>query len=232
MATKPNKVANPFEGVVVQVVAESAKTAQFALPVDKLSIIDNAIDKFFKYDKLVGEAERLTETAKGILNGCASDIAVVLGTNPTYEHWMGVRGVTIGRMLAAKSISEDTAQSYWEKVICKELDSAFHLVKPKSVNPEAEKKRLQREAKAKKLESFTDSQLLEKAKECAMALDFDKGKEFTAELARRAKESDAGLVNQCKQVRGEIVLRLKGCLNLELLEEIRDMLPPVVIKAE
>ena len=226
MATKPNKVANPFEGVVVEVVAESAKTAQFSLPVAQLSLIDDALEGFFKADSMVFNA-------KEIMRKSAGNIAKVLGINPDYAFWMGVRDTTIGRMMAMKSnMSEETAKSYWEKVICGALKAEFQLEKPKSVSAEAEKKRLQREAKAKKMQGYTDSELLEKATELGKALEFDKAKEFKAELDRRAKESESGLVNQCKQVRGEIVLRLKGCLNLELLEEIRDMLPPVVIKAE
>jgi hypothetical protein len=226
MATKPNKVANPFEGVVVQVVAESTATAKFALPVEQLSLIDDALEGFFKADSMVFNA-------KEIMRKSAGAIAKVLGIKPDYAHWMGVRETTIGRMMAMRaSMSEDTAKSYWEKVICGALKAEFHLEKPKAVSAEAEKKRLQREAKAKKLQGYTDSQLLDKAKEFASNLDLDKAKEFKAELDRRAKESDAGLVNQCKEVRGEIVLRLKGVLNLALLEEIRDMLPEVVIKAE
>ena len=218
MATKSN--------VVVQVVAESAKTAQFALPVDHVGLIDKALEGFFKSEKLVFDAQEVARKSAGL-------VAEVLGVNPDYAHWMGVRDVTIGRIMAQRSnMSEDNAQKYWDRTICGYLDKEFGLTKPKAVNPEADKKRAQREAKAKKLQGFTDSELLEKAKECAMALEFDKGKEFKAELERRAKESESGLVNQCKEVRGEIVLRLKGCLNLELLEEIRDMLPPVVIKAE
>lgn len=226
MATKPNKVANPFEGVIVEVVAESAKTAQFSLPVAQLSLIDDALEGFFKADSMVFNA-------KEIMRKSAGNIAKVLGINPDYAFWMGVRDTTIGRMMAMKSnMSEETAKSYWEKVICGALKAEFQLEKPKSVSAEAEKKRLQREAKAKKMQGYTDSELLEKATELGKALEFDKAKEFKAELERRAKESESGLVNQCKQVRGEIVLRLKGCLNLELLEEIRDMLPEVVIKAE
>ena len=226
MATKPNKVANPFEGVVVEVVAESAKTAQFSLPVAQLSLIDDALEGFFKADSMVFNA-------KEIMRKSAGNIAKVLGINPDYAFWMGVRDTTIGRMMAMKSnMTEETAKSYWEKVICGALKAEFQLEKPKSVSAEAEKKRLQREAKAKKMQGYTDSELLEKATELGKALEFDKAKEFKAELERRAKESESGLVNQCKQVRGEIVLRLKGCLNLELLEEIRDMLPEVVIKAE
>lgn len=226
MANKPNKVANPFEGVVVEVVAESAKTAQFSLPVAQLSLIDSALESFF-------EADSMVFNAKEIMRKAAGNIAKVLGINPDYAFWMGVRDTTIGRMMAMKSnMSEETAKSYWEKVICGALKAEFQLEKPKSVSAEAEKKRLQREAKAKKMQGYTDSELLEKATELGKALEFDKAKEFKAELERRAKESESGLVNQCKQVRGEIVLRLKGCLNLELLEEIRDMLPEVVIKAE
>lgn len=218
MATKSN--------VVVQVVAESAKTAQFSLPVDQVGLIDKAIENFFESDGLVFNAQELARKAAGW-------IAKVLGATPTYAHWMGVRGVTIGRIMAQKSsMSEENAQKYWDRTICGYLKNEFSLEKPKSVSAEAEKKRKQREAKAKKLEGYTDSQLLEKAKEFGMALEFDKAKEFKDELARRAKESNSGLVNECKEVRGEIVLRLKGCLNLELLETIRDMLPPVVIKAE
>ena len=146
---------------------------------------------------------------------------------------MGVRDVTIGRMMAMRSaMSEDTAKTYWEKVIGGALKAEFHLEKPKSGGAEAEKKRKQREAEAKKYEKFTDSQLLEKAKECASNLDFDGGKKFKSEIERRNKENNAGLVEECKVVRGEIVARLRGVLNLELLEEIRDMLPEVVIKAE
>lgn len=218
MATKSN--------VVVQVVAESAKTAQFVLPVDQVGLIDKAVENFFESDGLVFNAQELARKAAGL-------IAKVLGIKPDYAHWMGVRGVTIGRIMAQKSsISEETAQKYWDRTICGYLKNEFSLEKPKAVNPEADKKRAQREAKAKKLQGYTDSQLLEKAKEFAMAFELDKAKEFKAELDRRAKESNSGLVNECKEVRGEIVLRLKGCLNLELLETIRDMLPPVVIKAE
>ena len=218
MANKPNKVANPFEGVVVEVVAESAKTAQFSLPVAQLSLIDDALEGFFKADSMVFNA-------KEIMRKSAGNIAKVLGINPDYAFWMGVRDTTIGRMMAMKSnMSEETAKSYWEKVICGALKAEFQLEKPKSVSAEAEKKRLQREAKAKKMQGYTDSELLEKATELGKALEFDKAKEFKAELERRAKESESGLVNQCKQVRGEIVLRLKGCLNLELLEEIRNII--------
>lgn len=226
MANKPNKVANPFEGVVVEVVAESAKTAQFSLPVAQLSLIDSALEGFFEADSKKFEVKELMRKSAG-------SIAKVLGINPDYDFWMGVRDITIGRMMAMRAnMSEETAKSYWEKVICGALKAEFQLEKPKSVSAEAEKKRLQREAKAKKMQGYTDSELLEKATELGKALEFDKAKEFKAELERRAKESESGLVNQCKQVRGEIVLRLKGCLNLELLEEIRDMLPEVVIKAE
>ena len=227
MATKPNTVTvvNPFEGVV-QVVSESTKTAKFALPVEQLGVIDKALKGFFDADSKIFDA-------KSIMRKSAESIARVIGANPTYIHWMGVRDVTIGRMMAMQSnMSEDTAKSYWEKVICGTLKAEFQLEKPKSVSAEAEKKRLQREAKAKKLESFTDTQLLEKAKELGLALEFDKAKELKAELDRRAKDNNAGLVEDCKVVRGEIVARLRGVLNLELLEEIRDMLPEVVIKAE
>jgi hypothetical protein len=225
MATKPNTVVNPFEGDI-QVVSESTKTAQFALPVEQLSVIDKALKGFFEADSKIFDA-------KEIMRKSAGGIAKVLGIAPTYTHWMGVRDVTIGRMMAMQSnMSEDTAKSYWEKVICGTLKAEFHLEKPKSVSADAEKKRLQREAKAKKLEGFTDSQLLEKAKELGLALEFDKAKELKAELDRRAKDNNAGLVEDCKVVRGEIVARLRGVLNLPLLEEIRDMLPEVVIKAE
>jgi hypothetical protein len=226
MATKPNTVVNPFEGVVVQVVSESAKSAKFALPVEQLSVIDNALEGFFKADSMVFNA-------KEIMRKSAGGIAKVLGVAPTYIHWMGVRDVTIGRMMSMRStMSEDTAKTYWEKVIGGALKAEFHLEKPKAVSAEAEKKQKQREAKAKKLEGFTDSQLLEKAKEFASNLDLDKAKEFKSELDRRAKDNNAGLVEDCKVVRGEIVARLRGVLNLELLEEIRDMLPEVVIRAE
>ena len=225
MATKPNTVVNPFEGVV-QVVSESAKSAQFALPVEQLSIIDKALEGFFEADSKIFDA-------KEIMRKSAGGIAKVLGINPDYAHWMGVRGISIGRMMAMQSnMSEETAQSYWEKVICGTLKAEFHLEKPKSGGAEAEKKRKQREAEAKKYEKFTDSQLLEKAKECASNLDFDGGKKFKSEIERRNKENNAGLVEECKVVRGEIVARLRGVLNLELLEEIRDMLPEVVIRAE
>jgi hypothetical protein len=226
MANKPTKVANPFEGVIVEVVSESAKTAQFALPVAQVSLIDKAIEGFFKADTLVFDAEELNRRSAGL-------IAQVLGAEPNYAHWMGVRGVTIGRVMAQKSsMSEEAAQKYWDRTICGYLNKEFSLTKPKSVSASAEKKRLQREAEAKKYEKFTDSQLAEKAKECGIALKFDEGKKFTAEIERRAKLNNAGLVEDCKKVRGEIVLRMKGCLNLELLEEIRDMLPEPVVVAE
>jgi len=226
MANKPNKVANPFEGAVVQVVSESTKTAKFALPVEQLSIIDSALEGFFEADSMVFDA-------KTIMRKSAGGIAKVLGIAPTYAHWMGVRDVTIGRMMAMKSsMSEETAKTYWEKVIGGALKAEFQLEKPKSVSASAEKKRLQREAEAKKYEKFTDSQLLEKAKECANKL-YEVGlAKFKAEIKRRDKDNNTELVEACKVVRGEIVSRLRGVLNLELLEEIRDMLPEVVIKAE
>jgi hypothetical protein len=226
MANKPTKVVNPFEGAVVQVVSESAKTAQFSLPVDQIGIIDKALEGFFESDGLVFDAQEMARKSAGL-------IAKVLGATPTYAHWMGVRSVTIGRIMAQRAnMSDDTAQKYWDRTICGYLDKEFSLTKPKSVSADAEKKRKQREAEAKKYESFTDSQLVEKAKECGIAMKFDEGKKYTAEIERRAKESNAGLVEECKVVRGEIVARLRGVLNLELLEEIRDMLPEVVIKAE
>ena len=132
MATKPNTVVNPFEGVV-QVVSESAKSAKFALPVEQLSVIDNALEGFFKADSMVFNA-------KEIMRKSAGGIAKVLGIAPTYTHWMGVRDVTIGRMMAMRSaMSEDTAKTYWEKVIGGSLKAEFHLEKPSSKGAEAEK---------------------------------------------------------------------------------------------
>jgi hypothetical protein len=226
MANKPITVVNPFEGVVVQVVSEPAKTAQFALPVEQLGIIDKALKGFFESDGMVFDAKEMARKS-------AELIAKVLGANPTYAHWVGVRGVTIGRIMAQRAnMSEDNAQKYWDRTICGYLDKEFSLTKPKSVSATAEKKRLQREAEAKKYEKFTDSQLREKAKECGEKLDDVGLAKFNAEIKRRDKDNNAGLVEDCKVVRGEIVARLKGVLNLELLEEIRDMLPEVVIKAE
>ena len=213
------------KGVVVEIVSESAKTAQFALPVDQVGMIDDALTGFFESDKKVFDAQEMARKSAGL-------IAKVLGIKPDYAHWMGVRGIAIGRIMAQKAtMSEDAAQKYWDRTICGYLKSEFGLEKPKAVSDSAEKKRKQREAKAKKLEGYTDSQLLEKAKEFGMAFEFDKAKEMKAELDRRAKENNAGLIEDCKAVRGEIVLRMRGCLNLELLEEIRDMLPEPV-KAE
>ena len=40
-------------------------------------------------------------------------------------------------MAMRASMSEDTAKSYCEKVICGALKAEFHLEKPKAVNPEA-----------------------------------------------------------------------------------------------
>ena len=225
MPNKATKVANPVEGVVVQVVSESAKTAQFALPVNQLDLIDQALEGFFESESLVFDAQEIARKS-------AEKVAVVLTANPTYEHWMGVRGVTIGRIMATRSnMSEDAAQKYWERTICGYLDKACGLTKPLKAG-DAEKKRKQREAQAKKFEKYTDSQLVEKAKECAMAFNFNEGKKFAAEIKRREALNNAGLAEECKVVRGEIVLRMRGCLNLELLEEIRDMLPEPVIKAE
>ena len=174
----------------------------------------------------------MVASAKALLAQSASVVADLLGKTPDYEHWMATRKFVMGRMILMNNgMTESTAQTYWEDVICGSLKENFELVKPKSKGKDAEKKRLQREAKAKKLQGFTDSQLIEKAKEFAMAFELDKAKEFKAEIDRRAKLNNAGLIEDCKAVRGEIILRLKGCLNLELLEEIRDMLPEP-IKAE
>ena len=67
MATKPTKVANPFEGVVVEVVSESAKTAQFSLPVAQISLIDKAIEGFFKADNMVFDASELNRRSAGLI---------------------------------------------------------------------------------------------------------------------------------------------------------------------
>ena len=218
--------------VVVQIVAESAKTAEYAIPVDKLSVLDTALEGFFKASQMIADAGQVMASAKALLAQSAGVVANLLGKKPDYEHWMATRKFVMGRMILMNNgMTESTAQSYWEDVICGALKSNFELVKPKSNDKQAEKKRLQREAEAKKYEKFTDSQLLEKAKECAMALDDVGLSKFKAEIKRREKQNNSGLVNECKEVRGEIILRLKGCLNLELLEEIRDMLPEPV-KAE
>lgn len=212
--------------VVVQVISESAKTAQFALPVDQISLIDKALEGFFKADNMVFDASELNRKS-------AKLIADILGTNPDYPHWMGVRGVTIGRAMQQKpTMSEESAQKYWDRTICGYLDKEFGLTKPSSKGGEAEKKRKQREEKAKKLQGFTDSQLLEKVTELAMAFEFDKAKEYKAELKRRDDLANAGLKEECKAIRGEIVKRLAGFNNKEVLLDILDMLPEPVMVAQ
>ena len=225
-------MATKSKDVVVQVVAESAKTADYAIPVAKLSVLDKALEGFFKASRMISDAGQIVASAKALLAESAGVVAELLGKTPDYDHWMATRRFVMGRMILMNNgMTESTAQTYWEDVICGSLKENFELVKPKSKGKDAEKKRLQREAKAKKMQGFTDSQLIEKAKEFAAAFEYDKAKEFKAELDRRAKLNNAGLIEDCKAVRGEIILRLKGCLNLELLEEIRDMLPEP-IKAE
>ena len=50
--------------------------------------------------------------AKEIMRKSAGSIAKVLGINPDYDFWMGVRDTTIGRMMAMKSnMTEETAKS-------------------------------------------------------------------------------------------------------------------------
>jgi hypothetical protein len=224
--SKSKNAVQTVEGVVVQVVSESAKTAQFSLPVDQVSLIDRALEGFFKADKMVFDASEVNRRSAGL-------IAEVLGTNPDYAHWVGVRGVTIGRVMAQKAtMSEEAAQKYWDRTICGYLDKEFGLTKPKSASAESEKKRKQREEKAKKLQGFTDSQLLEKVKELAMAFEFDKAKELKAEIKRRDDLANAGLKEECKTIRGEIVKRLAGFNNKEVLLDILAMLPEPVMVAQ
>jgi hypothetical protein len=58
--------------VVVQIVAESAKTVDYAIPVAKLSVLDTALEDFFKASQMIADAGQVMASLLVLLLICSA----------------------------------------------------------------------------------------------------------------------------------------------------------------
>ena len=91
--------------------------------------------------------DSLKQADELIVDG-ATNLARLLGTEPSVETWEGAQDLFIESLMGARKITEKTAKNIWYQ-ICKVMEVNFELTKPKAKSKDAKRMDAKREELAK-----------------------------------------------------------------------------------
>jgi type II secretory ATPase GspE/PulE/Tfp pilus assembly ATPase PilB-like protein len=202
--------------VVVQLV--EAPKAEFVLSLDQAGLIDKVVDRVLSSEDHAFEADLGMEKA-------AMMMAEVMGTDPKYVEWEAKRLAYVRKYMSRKpNANQESADRAWSR-LAKRMEKECGLVKPAKGSAESQRKATQRDEEKKVLESMVDSQLEQMLAAFKAQDDFTKANKVKSELKRRADEANKGQIEIAKQLRADIIARLKPVTDCGLLDTILNMLP-------
>ena len=202
--------------VVVQLV--EAPKAEFVLTLEMADKVDQIIDRVLSSEDHAFEADLGMEKASMML-------AELLGTAPTYACWEATRSAWLRKYLNRKpNANEESADRAWSR-LAKRMEKETGLTKPAKPTAEAQRKANKREEEKKVLQGMVDSQLEQMLAAYKAEDEFAKASKVKAELKRRDEEKNKGHLEVAKQLRADIVKRIKPVTDCQLLEVILNMLP-------
>jgi hypothetical protein len=207
--TKINEVA-------VQLV--EAPKAEFVLSLDQADMIDQVVDRVLQSEDHAFEADLGMEKA-------AMMMAQVMGTDPKFVEWEAKRSAYIRKYMARKpNANEESAERAWQR-LAKRMEKEVGLTKPAKPTKDGQRMASKREEEKKVLESMVDSQLEQLLAAYKAEDEFEKAKKVKAELKRRTDEANKDKLEVAKELRADIIKRLKPVTDCGLLDTILNMLP-------
>ena len=202
--------------VVVQLV--EAPKAEFVLSLDMADKVDQIIDRVLSSEDHAFEADLGMEKS-------AMMLAELLGTAPTYACWEAIRSAWLRKYMNRKpNANEESAERAWQR-LAKRMEKETGLTKPAKPSANAQRVAGKREEEKKVLQGMVDSQLEELLAAYKADDEFAKAAKVKAELKRRDEEKNKGHLEVAKQLRADIVKRIKPVTDCQLLEVILNMLP-------
>jgi type II secretory ATPase GspE/PulE/Tfp pilus assembly ATPase PilB-like protein len=202
--------------VVVQLV--EAPKAEFVLSLDQAGLIDQVVDRVLSSEDHAFEADLGMEKA-------AMMMAQVMGTDPKYVEWEAKRLAYVRKYMSRKpNANQESADRAWSR-LAKRMEKECGLTKPAKGSAESQRKATQRDEEKKVLESMVDSQLEQMLAAYKAQDDFTKANKVKVELKRRSDEANKGQIEIAKQLRADIIARLKPVTDCGLLDTILNMLP-------
>lgn len=202
--------------VVVQLV--EAPKAEFVLSLDQAQLLDQVIDRVLSSEDHAFEADLGMEKS-------AMMMAQLLGTAPTYASWNAFQSAYIRKYMARKpNANEESAERAWQR-LAKRMEKETGLTKPAKPSKDGQRMASKRDEEKKVLESMVDSQLEQLLAAYKAEDEFTKANKVKAELKRRSDEANKGQIEYAKELRADIVKRIKLVTDTRLLGTILDMLP-------
>lgn len=201
--------------VVVQIV--EAPKAEFVLDLHMADLIDQVVDRVLQSEDHAFEADLGMEKS-------AMMMAQVMGTTPTYAEWEAKRLAWLRKYLSRKpNANEDSADRSWQR-LAKRMDNEVGLTKPTKPG-NAKRVADKRDEEKKVLQGMVDSQLEEMLAAYKADDEFAKASKVKAEIKRRDEESNKADIELAKDMRADIIKRIKLVTDITLLAQIQDVLP-------
>jgi type II secretory ATPase GspE/PulE/Tfp pilus assembly ATPase PilB-like protein len=214
MPKKQNEVLD--SNVVVQLV--EAPKAEYVLSLDMAQLIDQVVDRVLSSEDHAFEADLGMEKS-------AMMMAQVMGATPTYAEWEAKRSAWVRKYMSRKpNANDESAERAWQR-LAKRMDKECGLTKPAKPSKDGQRMANKRDEEKKVLESMVDSQLDELLAAYKAQDEFTKANKVKAEIKRRSDEANKGQIEVAKQLRADIIARLKPVTDCGLLDTILNMLP-------
>ena len=209
-------MAKTKSDVVVQIV--EAPKAEFVLDLNMSDLIDQVVDRVLASEDAAFEADLGMEKS-------AMMLAEVMGTNPTYAQWEAIRSAWLRKYMGRKpNANEESSERAWQR-LAKRMNHECGLTKPAKPSSEAQRKATKRDEEKKVLQSMVDSQLEQMLAAYKAEDEFAKASKVKAELKRRADEANKDQLEHAKELRADIIKRIKFVTDISLLTQIQDVLP-------
>jgi len=202
--------------VVVQMV--EAPKAEYVLDLHMADLIDQVVDRVLSSEDHAFEADLGMEKASMMM-------AEVMGTDPKFVEWEAKRSAWIRKYMARKpNANEESAERAWQR-LAKRMEKEVGLTKPAKPSKDGQRMASKREAEKKELMSLVDSQLEQMLAAYKAEDEFAKASKIKAEMKRRSDEANKDMIEVAKQMRADIVKRIKLVTDTVLLGKILDSLP-------
>jgi hypothetical protein len=206
--------------VVVQVV--EAPKAEFVLDLHMADLIDQVVDRVLQSEDHAFEADLGMEKA-------AMMMAEVMGTDPKFVEWEAKRSAYIRKYMARKpNANEESAERAWQR-LAKRMEKEVGLTKPAKPTKDGQRMAGKREEEKKVLMGMVDSQLEELLAAYKADDEFTKASKVKAEIKRRDEDRNQADIEYAKELRADIIKRLKLVTDITLLVQIQDVLPDLPV---
>ena len=213
-------MAKTKSDVVVQIV--EAPKAEFVLDLNMADLIDQVVDRVLSSEDHAFEADLGMEKS-------AMMLAELMGTNPAYAKWEAIRTAWLRKYMNRKpNANEESADRAWSR-LAKRMEKEVGLTKPAKPSAEAQRKASKRDEEKKVLQSMVDSQLEQMLAAYKAEDEFAKASKVKAELKRRADEANKHDIEYAKELRADIIKRIKLVTDISLLTQIQDVLPDLPV---